>query len=1009
MTAVRTLKFFALTSCLCFLFSPLNVLAEDIDIFTAPAGTGLATAANVMIIIDNSTSDLYSAKVNAVKEVLTSIGGVNLGLALWVTGGNPKGVYVRLGVKSMANAGNLKAYQDTLTAIDNNAALSGQNDKEEVEAYYEIFKYYSGLKPYAGKTTVPNVDPTAFLPNGSYNPPDVPICSNDYIIYIAANNGYDVTMVTGKQTYETPPGSVGPKLPSSAGASTASWADEWTHYLYANKNPQIISYVIDVATPGNLDAAYRALLQDEARQGGGKWIPATDKASIKNALLKIFGEIQAVNSTFASVSLPVNTTNRAQDRNQVFIPQFRPDAGGKPRWVGNLKQYQLIANGTAIDLGDSLGNEAINTSTGFLTDCAISFWTTDSLNYSGTDAYWKNVFANKSAVSGCLLAGVDAYSDKPDGPAVEKGGVAEVIRKGNDRPTATPTWKVNRTVWTQPLAGGVLAAFSASSPGLDTATGLSTTTIPKLADLVNFTIGQDVNLDEMAGRTDATLTRPSLHGDAVHSRPLPVDYEAKGVTVYYGSNDGFLRAVDSQTGQERWSFVAPEFYSKLKRLKDNSPLIKYPAISDLTATPKDYFFDGSFGVFQNQDPDPAMRKVWIYPSMRRGGRVIYALDASDPAVPKFKWKVGCPNATNDTGCTTGFTGIGQTWSVPSVTSSLLGYKDSAGKYKPVLIVGGGYDTCEDADVVSPTCTSPKGTGVYVIDADTGALIKSFATLRSVAADVSLLGLGTAGVVDHAYAADTAGNLYRIDFDADQTKWAINRIASTKSGDGRKFLFEPSLLPVAGNQVYVGIGSGDREHPLKANAANGVQNRFYMYRDDLTKTAAIGLDDTSSTGVMCDFSLNTTCSPGGIPPGSSKRGWYINLPGSGEQTVTSSLIVGGVVTFSTNMPTPPSAVPKAICTPDLGVATGYMLNLLTASGAIGVSGISGGDRSGTFIGGGLPPSPVFATVPVGNKATSVVIGAIQKSGSASSPIASQIVNPAISPNRKSIYWKSSGEN
>jgi type IV pilus assembly protein PilY1 len=486
---------------------------------------------------------------------------------------------------------------------------------------------------------------------------------------------------------------------------------------------------------------------------------------------------------------------------------------------------------------------------------------------------------------------------------------------------------------------------------------------------------------------------------------LPVDYGAQGITVFYGSNDGFLRSVASDTGKERWSFIAPEFYPKLKRLKENSPLVKYPSISDATATPKDYFFDGSFGIYQNADNT----SIWIYPTMRRGGRVVYALDVTSPDAPRFKWKAGCPNAANDTGCAANYAGVGQTWSTPAVASSLLGYKDATGKYKPALIVGGGYDACEDADVVNPTCTSPKGAAVYIIDADTGALVKSFATLRSVAADVVLLGLASPGVVDHAYAADTGGNLYRIDFDADQTKWVMNRIASTKSGDGRKFLFPPAILPAGNNQVYAAIGSGDREHPLKTNAAYTVVNRFYVIRDDVTRTTALNLDDTSTTGLMCDFSANTTCSPGGIMPTSPKRGWYINLPGTGEQTVTSALIAAGAVTFSTNKPTPASSTPKATCTPDLGVASGYFMNLLDASGVIGVTGLSGGVRSSTFIGGGLPPSPVFATVPVNGKPVSVVIGAIQKSGGASSSIASQVIKPAIASNRKSVYWKSNGLN
>ena len=53
--------------------------------------------------------------------------------------------------------------------------------------------------------------------------------------------------------------------------------------------------------------------------------------------------------------------------------------------------------------------------------------------------------------------------------------------------------------------------------------------------------------------------------------------------------------------------------------------------------------------------------------------------------------------------------------------------------------------------------------MYVIDANTGTIIKTFSTTRSVAADVAVIAVATAGSIDHAYAADTGGNIYRIDF------------------------------------------------------------------------------------------------------------------------------------------------------------------------------------------------------------------------------------------------------
>jgi type IV pilus assembly protein PilY1 len=53
--------------------------------------------------------------------------------------------------------------------------------------------------------------------------------------------------------------------------------------------------------------------------------------------------------------------------------------------------------------------------------------------------------------------------------------------------------------------------------------------------------------------------------------------------------------------------------------------------------------------------------------------------------------------------------------------------------------------------------------------------------------------------------------------------------------------------------------------------------------------------------------------------------------------------------------------------------------------------------------------VLGTVPIGGKPTTVVIGAPQRGGGANSPISPQEVKPSIINIRKTIYWKSSGEN
>jgi type IV pilus assembly protein PilY1 len=181
------------------------------------------------------------------------------------------------------------------------------------------------------------------------------------------------------------------------------------------------------------------------------------------------------------------------------------------------------------------------------------------------------------------------------------------------------------------------------------------------------------------------------------------------------------------------------------------------------------------------------------------------------------------------------------------------------------------------------------------------------------------------------------------------------------------------------------------------------NRFYVYADDLAATADTNLDDTVT---MKDFTTTPTCTGTRILPGAKEKGWFLtlNAHGAGEQVVTSAAIVAGMVTFSTNRPIAKAA---ASCQSVLGEARGYLVDLLSASGAIGVAGTCGGSPSSTFAGGGMPPSPVIGTVPINGKPQTVLIGGVQKGGGASSGIEAQKVKPTIVPARKRIYWYPSG--
>lgn len=773
---------------------------------------------------------------------------------------------------------------------------------------------------------------------------------------------------------------------SASGGLTGAASSVTTAALDLSNGGGVTTYAIDVFN-AQQNAQQTELLLSMAQQGGGRYYQAKSEQDILTALRNILAEIQSVNTSFAAASIPLSTSNRARNLSEVYIGMFRADPNAGPRWLGNMKKYKLGKIDGVEHLLDKYGIDAGNSQTGFINECATSDWTSDSGDW------WSklNQPITPSPQSECTAmpaANTSVWSDLPDGSSVEKGAVAEVIRKGNNPAVTntTPTWQVNRTVKTRAISSN---AFSNITSGDNS--------------VFDFTRGVDVN--EVGHHTaeqnyvpiitpvPTSPVRPSVHGDVVHSRPLAVDYGAAydGVTIYYGANDGAFRAVNGLTGQERWAFIPSEFNGRLQRLEDNLPLISYPNVDPLlipTPAPKDYFFDGSTGLRQNIDNT----KVWIYPTQRRGGRMIYGIDVTNPNSPTMKWHQGCPtnlmtNPASGELCTTGFDNIGQTWASPVVVR-IKGYSTTV----PVVIVGGGYDTCEDQNTKSPSCSGTKGNLVYIIDSDTGALLATFPTRRAVTADVSTIDLNGDGLADYAYVTDLGGNIYRISFidnttdhtALDKTQWTIKRVAYANSdGGGRKFMFAPALLASGSTGVYVALGSGDRERPLYSDYPFGtVVNRAYAYLDipdayDL-KTVVVPVNDATNvcdldgsaaatTACVRDLTTATTCDTEKLLASSTRKAWRVDLEKPGEQTVTPAIVIGGMVTFNTNRPLPPA---QATCNLALGEGGGYFLNLLNASGAVAVSGNcsstingSNSNRRAVFVAGiGFPTPPVMVSIP-----------------------------------------------
>jgi len=1074
----------------------LPAMAEDIDLYT-----GLQPQAgkpNVLILFDNastwdasatftcSTSGVVSSNnagtdvgaeqcalygaVAAIPNSATLLGNLNLGVMMFGSGSNvggrmrfPSAAPYNLPLMDNTGVSNMLTY---IKSIDRQADNS--NNSQVGGGMQEAWAYFSGKTGLSGTT---------------YTSPISNPCQRNFVIYIAnaVNNGKPQDTGTNAFDSLVKAGATAAQqqqivLPPTVNKYQANWGDEWARFMYQtdvlgnmDNRQNIVTYTIAVTDGNNPD--YVGLAGSMASNGGGKTyvVKLGDVNGMISALLAIFNEVQAVNSVFASVSLPASVNAQGQFLNQVYVGMFRPDASAGPRWMGNLKQFQVgyDANGNLV-LQDSTGASAIsNAQTGFISPNSVSFWTAEppnsftsagygtSLTNWPSGGYWQN-----------SPSGTGWQFDSPDGEVVEKGGVAEMMRAQwltdqsprrlltcNGVGACSPSGFTNfdaKNTWLNGTSGlnAINVNYNASN-----ANGIAQIPSSELPSLIAWVRGQDMatasssssssgssgnngkgngssgsgssgsgstttattslnGVESEAGPGTPVTVRSSIHADVLHSRPAVVNYGGSiGVVVFYGTNDGVFHAVNGnrtqgigsvRPGGEIWGFIAPEFFGKLSRLYMNSPEVKLsttPTGITPTPLPRDYFFDGSTTVMQDRR-DPNNPHVLLYMTARRGGRLLYALDVTDPTNPVYLWSRSNADVAE----------MGQTWSQPKVIRV-------RGNTNPVIVMGAGYDPAEDSDPASGADTM--GRGLIMLDAYSGAVVWSAqpscsgaswpclpvsGMSRAIPSDVTPLDRNGDGFVERLYVGDMGGNVWRADFETSagntSANWTVTQLAALggapNTNNARKFFYPPDVVSTAAYDA-VSIGSGDREHPLYSasttpGTAYNVVNRLYM------------LKDTNINGMASQWTAlteNNLFNATSVPYDGSLSGFYITLVHPGEKAVNAPLTVSGYTNVGTNTPSVPTA---GMCYPNLGTARSYAYSFLTSIG-------QNTNRSIVLDGGGFPPSAVFGMIGITQNGSPVITPVLLGGGNQTAPgggdatsgLGVQKVNIAGVGKRKRIYW------
>lgn len=667
-----------------------------------------------------------------------------------------------------------------------------------------------------------------------------------------------------------------------------------------------VGFGIGASEPSNVVAA-NTMLNTAAANGHGQFYETDDEIQLQVALQQAISQVLAATFSFAT---PVVPTTGTSGNDNAYLAAFQSNPSAR-FWKGFLKSYQR------------------DTTTGLIP-----------------------LDANGLPLSSALVW--DA-GDK-----------------------LSTTAESSRTIYT--LLGGTRQSFAKSNANITAATlGVATST--DRDKTIDFIRGIDSYDEDGDGNT--TEQRAWKLGDIFHSTPVLVtrpvltsldstyntfksNNASRTVVLLAGSNDGMLHAfketngaTPTEDGKELWGFVPGDQLANLQNLTVNASDHKYYVDSSIIAADicTNLKTDGSGKCNASTD----WKTIAIF-GERRGGKNYSAIDITDTTNPVVLWTTQFTDAK-----------MGETWSEPVVGKIKL----STGGGKYVAFIGGGYYTASN---------NAFGKAFFAIDLATGAKLWEYYKPASPTGDQQYMGFSLAGnptVVDldndgfsdRVYAADVGGQVWKFNVNPSGgatvvsglvTNWTGKRIfaADTSSTTNpnppaageyyptQGMYSAPALAFDSTNNLWVYIGTGDRNHPNNTGS-----NRFYGFKDD---------PNNMTNGTALTEASLTNLSSG---TGTITNGWYIPLATS-EKILATAEIFSGVVLFTSFTPTT-----TVTCSSGGGNAKLYSANMTTGDAAINLttaaaltpgSAVTANAKS---VGTGIPSKPVIVMQMTGGQATS----------------------------------------
>lgn len=640
-------------------------------------------------------------------------------------------------------------------------------------------------------------------------------------------------------------------------------------------------------------------------------------------------------ASFTSPTYAVDSKKPMGHSADIYMPIFSPN--NTPLWSGNIRKFKLV-NGKIVDKN---GKAAINEA-GELVEGSHDYWSIAAAGanvqeggaasqlpapqnrklYTDAGGYWGTLSTANSSITNSMLRSL--YTTEH--------GLVDAVNTSDRDGFACEGWYYDCNGQKHSLTTGVCV-------NIDKVTTCQSPPVSETYRESLLTFARGSNQDG---------TPRKFIGDIINSQPRLLEY-GNDSQLIFGSNEGFIHALDAKTGIEQWAFMPEMLLKNIDNFYRNEENKKHI-----------YGVDGKFTIWkQDTDNDGVNDKTYLFFGLRRGGSAYYALDLSNKDRPKLLWRI--------TEKTRGFASLGETWSTPTLSKMRFG--SGINDIKDVLIFGGGYDARKDIEDPNLREADQLGTDIYIVDAATGQLLWSLkdgdqingggAVLNannikhSIPGDIRVLDMDNNGTLDRLYFADTGGNVWRVDMDMDikddspslfnYSRARLTHFADLGTGndsggnrvyasdlsmqpknndDYRKFFYEPdtALMSYKGKPILtIALGSGYRTQPLNENT----DDRFYVLRDPYVYDPAPENFQPLTNKELVD--VETLTKPF-LAVGA--QGWFYDLPEPHEKVLAPAITFMNKVVFTTYAKESEGIEGNEQCGAMQNPARAYVLDFLT---------------------------------------------------------------------------------